>query len=79
MLGIFRKKEQEFVLYDLEGNALEVGDIVLSLRYDMGECKLLKTGNGFEYQPINGGHSVSWLKMIDATTERQKVKKVLAG
>ena len=77
MFGIFKKKKKELVLYDLEGNALEEGDIVLSLRYDMGECKLVKTENGFEYQSIEGDTKMSWVKMIDAATERQKVRKKL--
>jgi hypothetical protein len=79
MFGIFKKKKKELVLYDLEGNALEEGDIVLSLRYDMGECRLVKTENGFEYQSIEGDTKMSWLKMIDAATERQKVRKKLAN
>ena len=77
MFGIFKKKKKELVLYDLEGNTLEEGDIVLSLRYDMGECKLVKTENGFEYQSLEGDTKMSWLKMIDAATERQKVRKKL--
>ena len=77
MFGIFKKKKKELVLYDLEGNALEEGDIVLSLRYDMGECKLVKTENGFEYQSLEGDTKMNWLKMIDAATERQKVRKKL--
>ena len=75
MFGIFKKKKKELVLYDLEGNALEEGDIVLSLRYDMGECRLVKTENGFEYQSLEDDSKMSWLKMIDAATERQKVRK----
>ena len=77
MFGIFKKKKKELVLYDLEGNTLEEGDIVLSLRYDMGECKLVKTENGFEYQSLESDTKMSWLKMIDAATERQKVRKKL--
>ena len=75
MFGLFKKKKKELVLFDLEGNPLAEGDIVLSLRYDMGECKLVKTENGFEYQSIAGDTKVTWLKMIDAATERQKVRK----
>jgi len=77
MFGLFNKKKKELVLFDLEGNPLAEGDIVLSLRYDMGECKLVKTENGFEYQSIEGDTKVTWLKMIDAATERQKVRKKL--
>ena len=79
MFGIFKKKKKELVLFDLEGNPLAEGDIVLSLRYDMGECKLVKTENGFEYHSLEGDASMTWLKMIDAATERQKVRKKLAS
>ena len=79
MFGIFKRKKKELILYDLEGNALEEGDIVLSLRYDMGECKLVKTEDGFEYQSIEGDTKMSWIKMIDAATERQKVRKKLSN
>ena len=75
MFGLFKKKRKEIALFDLEGNALEEGDTVISLRYDMGECKLVKTENGFEYQSLEGDTKMSWLKMIDAATERQKVRK----
>jgi len=75
MFGIFKKKKKELVLYDLEGNALVEGDIVLSLRYDMGECKLVKTETGFEYHSLKSDTKIIWLKMIDAATERQKVRK----
>jgi hypothetical protein len=75
MFGIFKKKKKELVLFDLEGNTLVEGDIVVSLRYDMGECKLVKTENGFEYQSLEKDIQMTWLKMIDAATERQKVRK----
>ena len=79
MFGLFKKKKKEITLFDLEGNALEEGDLVLSLRYDMGECKLVKTENGFEYQSVESDAKMSWLKMIDAATERQKVRKKVAN
>lgn len=78
MFGIFKKKK-ELELYDLEGNALAEGDIVLGLRYEMGECKLVKTENGYEYQSIEGDTNMSWIKMTDAATERQKVRKKLTN
>ena len=77
MFGIFKKKQKELVLYDLEGNPLAEGDIVLSLRYDMGECRLVMTEKGFEYQSIGSDTKMTWRKMIDAATERQKVRKKL--
>ena len=78
MFGLFKKKKK-LVLYDIEGNALANGDIVLSLRYDLGECRLIITENGYEYQSINNDSKISWLKMIDAATERQKVRKKVAN
>ena len=77
MFGLFKKKKKELILFDLEGNPLAEGDIVLSLRYDMGECKLVKTEQGFEYQSLASDTRMSWVKMIDAATERQKVRKNL--
>ena len=71
----FLKKKKERQLYDLDGNLLQNGDLVLSLRYDLGECKIVKTEDGIEYHSLKTGEKVSWLKMIDAATERQKVKR----
>ena len=39
-----------------------------------GECRLIKTEEGFEYESLADGRRVSWLRMIDAATERQKVR-----
>ena len=74
MFGLFKKKKKEISLIDLEGNKLKDGDIVVSLRYDLGECRLVKTEDGFEYQSLATDEKVSWIKMIDAATECQKVK-----
>ena len=73
MFGLFKKKHKEIVLSDLEGNTLKDGDLVLSLRYDLGDCRLVKTESGFEYHSLGTDEKVSWLKMIDAATEHQKV------
>ena len=77
MFGLFKKKKKYISLIDLEGNKLKDGDIVVSLRYDLGECRLVKTEDGFEYQSLVTDEKVSWIKMIDAATERQKVRKKL--
>ena len=61
---------------DLDGNLLKEGDFVESLRYNLGECKLLKTDNGYEYESVSSGEKVSWAKMVDAATENQKVRKI---
>ena len=74
MFGLFKKKKKEQVLLDLDGNQLSEGDIVDNLRYDMGESKVVKSEEGFAYESIADGRRVSWLRMIDAATERQKVR-----
>jgi hypothetical protein len=76
MFGLFKKKKKELSLVDLEGNPLNVGDKVESLRYDLGECVLEapEAGPGIDYVSIASGQRVSWVRMIDAATERQKVK-----
>ena len=74
MFGLFKKKKKEQVLLDLDGNPLSEGDIVDNLRYEMGESKVVKTEEGFEYESLADGRRVSWLRMIDAATERQKVR-----
>ena len=63
-------------LTDLNDNPLKEGDIVLSHRYELGECKIVNTENGIEYESISSGKRVSWLRMIDAATEKQKVDKI---
>ena len=73
MFGLFKKKKK-LELFDLDGNPLSEGDIVENFRYDLGECRLIKTEEGFEYESLADGRRVSWLRMIDAATERQKVR-----
>lgn len=80
MFNFFKKKSAGTKklpqLIDLDDNALKAGDIVFSHRYELGECKILNTENGIEYESISSGKRVSWLRMIDAATEKQKVNKV---
>ena len=73
MFGLFGKKKKTISLFDLEGNALKAGDLVQSLRYDLGDCLLEAKEDSFEYVAVNSGERVSWVRMIDASTERQKV------
>ena len=68
------KSSLQFV--DLEGQALKEGDVVMSLRYDMGESKIIKTDSGLVYESLKTGEQVPWAKMIDAATGYQKVKKL---
>jgi hypothetical protein len=63
-------------MVDLYGEPLAEGDAVTSLRYDLGECQLLKVGGVWHYQSSQSGQQVSWAKMIDAATGFQKVVKV---
>ncbi len=74
MFGLFKKSKKEQILLDLDGNQLNEGDVVDNLRYDMGESRIIKTNDGFEYESLADGRRVSWLRMIDAATERQKVR-----
>jgi len=62
---------------DLDNNPLQVGDKIMSLRYEMGECLIIQSENGIEYESVENGKKVSWLKMIDASTDKQKVRKIL--
>ena len=64
-------------LMDLNNQPIQEGDIVESLRYDLGRCKVNRVENGYEYESLKSGDKVSWVKMIDASTENQKVKKII--
>ena len=74
MFGLFKSKKKEISLLDLDGNPLAEGDVVENLRYDLGESRLIKTEEGLVYESIADGRQVSWVRMIDAATERQKVR-----
>ena len=80
MFGLFKKnkgnKKQVIQLVDLDGNSIIAGDKVLSLRYELGECLLVEGENGIEYESIATKKKVNWTLMIDAATERQKVRKL---
>ncbi|WP_339816009.1 hypothetical protein [uncultured Imperialibacter sp.] len=83
MFGIFKRKkesprkEKKLELVDLEQQPLAVGDKVESLRYDLGISILIQEEDGLYYQSEASGTKVHWTKMIDASTEFQKVKKVI--
>ena len=79
MFGLFKKKEKKEKLpqlLDLNNNPLIEGDLVEALRYELGTCKLLLIDEQYVYESVASGKQVSWLKMIDASTDNQKVKKV---
>jgi hypothetical protein len=77
-MGIFKRKKgkSKIQLNDLEGQALKAGDHVMSHRYDMGECRIVETETGLAYESLATGQQVSYVKMIDAATGYQKVKRL---
>ena len=80
MFGLFKKKETDKLpqLADLDNNLLVEGDLVEVLRYELGKAKLVLVENNYYYESVKNGEQVSWLKMIDASSERQKVKKIIS-
>jgi len=76
MFGIFKKRKKKNQLKDYDGQPLRVGDKVVSLRYELGECILVEGEKGIEYESVETGKRVSYAWMIDAHTENQKVRKI---
>ena len=60
---------------DLEGQPLHEGDWVEALRYDLGTCQIIRGEQGWEYESLDSGKRVSYVRMIDAATKHQKVRK----
>jgi len=78
MIHLFRKKSapaEDLKFADLDGNLLHEGDIVASLRYDLGRCRIIREGTGFSYESLENGRKVDWTRMIDAASGNQKVRK----
>lgn len=78
MAGLFNRKSRKTKLQfvDLDGQPLKEGDTVMSLRYDLGECRIVQTGQGMAYESLASGQQISYAKMIDAATGYQKVRKL---
>lgn len=79
MFSIFKKKEKKPALpqlADINNEPLTEGDHVEALRYELGECELILEDKTYFYISKSTGKKVSYLKMIDASTENQKVKKL---
>ena len=74
MFRLLKKRKQK--LFDIDGQELKTGDKVMVLRYDMGICTLLKTEKGWVYQSQETGREMSYARMFDAYTKRQKVRKI---
>lgn len=84
MFKLFKKKENNQKprpkLEDINHQPLKVGDKVESLRYNLGLCEIqLDDNDQVVYFSLVNGEKVSWLKMIDAATDCQKVKKIEAN
>jgi len=71
-----KKVKTEPYLSDLNNEILKEGDFVISLRYDLGRCKLLLNDKGYFYESVETGEQVHWTKMIDAVTKNQKVRRI---
>ncbi|RMG30590.1 MAG: hypothetical protein D6730_02365 [Bacteroidetes bacterium] len=63
-------------MVDLYGAPLRVGDLVESMRYDLGVCKIVQGKQGLEYESVETGKRVLYVLMVDAATSFQKVKKI---
>ncbi|MEM1136957.1 MAG: hypothetical protein AAGI07_14050 [Bacteroidota bacterium] len=82
MFGLFKrnnKKDEKPIpqLIDLNNNILQEGDIVESFRYELGKCKVIKIDDKYYYESLETGKQVIWVKMIDASNDLQKVKKII--
>lgn len=79
MAALFKKSKKsgsELSFVDLDGIPLSEGDMVISLRYELGRCRIIRTENGMAYESVESGKQVGWAKMIDASTKNQKVRKI---
>jgi hypothetical protein len=79
MFNWFKKSKSKsgkgILLEDLEGNPLQPGDIVNALRYDLGPSRIIEENGEWFYVSEEKGEKVSYVRMIDAATKRQKVLK----
>jgi len=77
MFGLFKKKPKEKQppqIQDLNGKPIKAGDRVTSLRYELGACKVVLEGLEYFYESEEKeGERISYVKMVDAITENQKV------
>ncbi len=76
MFGLFKKKPKEKQppqLQDLNNKPIKEGDKVTSLRYELGTCTVVLEGLEYFYVSDESGEKVSYVKMVDAITENQKV------
>ena len=79
MFNLFRRSNGQSKIpeiSDLDNKPLAAGDFVDCLRYDMGKSKVLFEDGVWFYESIETGKRVSYVKMIDAITSNQKVRKL---
>lgn len=82
MFGFFKRNKSKKIampeLVDLNNNTIQESDLVTALRYDLGICKVLVLDGKYIYESEDNGEQVSWVKIIDASTDRQKVGKTVS-
>lgn len=71
-----KDKPSPLQMADINGEPLATGDTVESLRYDLGMCRIIAVEGGYAYESLETGEQVSYLRMVDAATSYQKVRKV---
>lgn len=78
MWKLFKKKKEDkkpLQLVDLDGQPIMEGDEVISLRYELGRCRVEQENGHFFYQSLEKEERVSFSRMVDAVTGNQKVQK----
>lgn len=81
MIGFLKKKPKKKEppeLIDMAGNLIQEGDVVISERYELGTCDVTLEGLQFFYVSQDSEKSVSYVKMVDAISGNQKVRKILS-
>lgn len=83
MFNFFKKRKNHkqdtkstIKMVDLDGMPLKAGDLVMSLRYNLGKCRIVEGEKGLEYESLETGERIHYVRMIDAATSFQKVRKV---
>jgi len=80
MISLFKKKPKEKQppeLFDIDSVPILEGDTVEAFRYELGTCKVELEELQYFYISKATNQKVSYVKMVDAITGNQKVKKVV--
>ena len=77
VFGFLKKgeKNSDIPMVDIDGNALKAGDEVISHRYGLGRCLIQIIEGEYYYESLETHEKISWVRMVDAITKRQKVSK----